>query len=238
MERAARRPWSRAVYQSCSGRREPSAQVTLAQSPAAQMSGALVFRASSTSMAPPFERVRAEPARKAVLGTTPMAATTRSPGTSSPPTSPTAQGPEVVETGTRGARPGRGPAAGPDRQEQLVVAQARRALEEQGVAGGLDGGHPQADPLEAHPVVELAIVGLGIAERGLAREDVHEGRPGEEVVVLVGDEGDAGVRLALPQEERRFHPADPVAQDRVVHGYRPPTLPSRGLLLLDHPEEV
>src|SRR6266542_3423146 len=86
MERAARRPWSRAVYQSCSGRREPSAQVTLAQSPAAQTSGALVLRASSTSTAPPFERVRAEPARQAVLGTTPLAATTRSAGTSSPTT--------------------------------------------------------------------------------------------------------------------------------------------------------
>src|SRR5438128_1839499 len=55
MEAAATRPWSRAVYQSCSGRREPSAQVTLAQSPAAHTSGPPARSLSSTSIAQSFE---------------------------------------------------------------------------------------------------------------------------------------------------------------------------------------
>src|SRR5207249_11121174 len=85
MEAAATRPWSRAVYQSCSGRREPSAQVTLAQSPAAHTSGPPARNLSSTSIAPPFESARPLPARKAVLGTTPIADTRRSQGTSAAP---------------------------------------------------------------------------------------------------------------------------------------------------------
>ena len=59
------RPWSRAVYQSCSGRREPSTQVTFAQSPAAHTSGADVRSASSVSIAPFAASFRALPGQEA-----------------------------------------------------------------------------------------------------------------------------------------------------------------------------
>src|SRR6185436_4578631 len=100
MEDAATRPWSRAVYQSCSGRRDPSAHVTFAQSPAAHTSGALARSASSTSIAPPFERPRPLSARKTVLGTTPIAETTRSHGVSVGPGEPAA----AIERGAASRR--------------------------------------------------------------------------------------------------------------------------------------
>src|SRR5439155_1260673 len=232
MEAAATRPWSRAVYQSCSGRREPSAHVTFAQSPAAHTSGA-ARRASSTSIAPPLASRRPLVARKPVLGTTPIAHTSRSQGTSAAPAASAAcvrgasprRTPASAPSGPRRTGPGRGASPRAHRQEQAVVADRASALEAKRLALGGELRHPLPHPLEAEALVEPAVVGLGVLQPHLAGEDVHEGGAGIEMVVLVGDERDARLAVLPAEGQGRLHAADAVADDHVVHRNETPLLP-------------